>query len=551
MSIAAAPHDPRQAFEQELNALRQRLWLERVGVVITRSLMIGFVLTLAVAIGGWYLRIPIQPLWYAFPLLLPVALGAIVCAFLYPSAITAALIVDKRLELSEQIATAEEVIAEEVDDPVAWAQVGAATTSAAWAQQHWKGGPRLGRDLAITAILGFLAAGALLLTGPEGRFLFPNRQTTTIPVASDQPQAIASPSPAAVQKPQAQPSPQAQPQGRTAGVQRAVSDIKRSRENGTLDSGEAGRRLGQAETELSRQTQQSRTDQQGLGRLGEALDQIAAGHEAAESIKRGDYEQAARQIQELGTESDQLSQDAKNQLAQALRQAANESPSSPELGQAERRAADALMGRDYEAARQAFSDLGDQVNTRARNVIPQGELARAWDQVNQERRAQGQPDSPGSAQRPDPSQNRQQGQGQRGQQQGQQGQQGQGQSPQPQDGNGIGTAPSQGGPPGEQQADAPAPRLDTQGQQVEVELKPGEKPGTRPGDADKEDDKPRDETGSITAASAADPGQVTSAAPPEINFVPSGRRDIVREYFRGPGENRAPAPAASPAPAGR
>jgi hypothetical protein len=187
-----------------------------------------------------------------------------------------------------------------------------------------------------------------------------------------------------------------------------------------------------------------------------------------------------------------------------------------------------------------MSDLADQVNTRGKNVIPQSELGRAWDQLNQERRAEGQPDSPGSARGQQGQQQppRQPGQGQQGQ--GQNGQNGQnGQSNQPQNGQGIGTAPSNGGPPGEQQAGDPAPRLDTQGQPVQVDLKPGQNDSTKPGDADKpDDDQPKDEAGSIANASAASPGQVTSAAPPEINFVPSGRRDIVREYFRGPGEAR-------------
>jgi hypothetical protein len=45
----------------------------------------------------------------------------------------------------------------------------------------------------------------------------------------------------------------------------------------------------------------------------------------------------------------------------------------------------------------------------------------------------------------------------------------------------------------------------------------------------------------MSSSSTASPGQVDSSAPPEMNFVPSGRRDIVREYFQGPGEAR-PAP---------
>jgi hypothetical protein len=540
MSVAQAPgHDPRATFVDEIGAIRQRLWLERAGVLVTRGLMLGFLFTFVVAVAGWALKVPISPLWYAVPLLVPLVLGLLISLFFYPAPIVAARIVDRRLELAEQLATAVEMVEEDADDPVALAQVQAAGEAATWSQENWRGGPRLGRDLALTAAFGFLAAGALLLTGPEGRMLFPR---PPIPIAQEEPKPEASPQAAAPkpEQPRAVPSPQPQPNGRTAGVQRAVQEIGRSRESGSMDAGEAARRLGQAEAELSRQTQQSRTDQQALDRLGQAMDQISAGHEAAEALRRGDYEQAAREIAELGTESDQLSQEAKNQLAQALRQAANDSAASPELSQAERKAADALAGRDYEAARQSMSDLADQVTMRSRNVIPQSELGRAWDQVNQERRAQGQPDSPGSAKPQNAQQQGQQGQGPqgRGQPQGQQGQQGQ--SNQPQNGQGIGTAPSNGGPPGAQQADEPAPRLDTQGQPVEVDLKPGQKPGSRPGDAEKPDDRPLDEAGSIASSSAASPGQVTSSAPPEINFVPSGRRDIVREYFRGPGENRSP-----------
>ncbi|MFN8633560.1 MAG: hypothetical protein U0893_06860 [Chloroflexota bacterium] len=536
MSVAPHPsHNPRAAFQAAIGAIQQRIWLERAGVVVTRGMMLGFLVTLGVAAGAWYFGYQIQPLWYAVPLLAPLLVTVLISLFLFPSAMTAARILDRRLDLAEQLATAVEIVEDDPEDMVPWAQVATASDVAGWAQENWRGGPRLGRDLALTAALGFLAAGALLLTGPEGRSLIPRPPA---PVSQDDARPSASPAAAAPkpeQKPQTPPQPQQQ-NGKTAGVQRAIADIKRSRENGSLDAGEASRRLGQAEGELSRQTQQSRTDQQALDRLGQALDQIAAGHQAAEALRRGDYEQAAREIAQLGTESDQLSQEAKTQLAQALRAAANDSPNSPELGQSERRAADALTGRDYDAARQAMSDLADQVNTRSRNVIPQSELNRAWDALNQERRAEGQPESNGSARNNQDQQRQQQG---RGQQPGQGPQQGQGQSNQPQNGQGIGTAPSNGGPPGQQQDGDPAPRLDSQGQQVQVELKPGQKPGSKPGDADKPDDRPLDESGPVASSSSANPGQITSAAPPEINFVPSGRRDIVRQYFQGPGENRS------------
>jgi hypothetical protein len=554
MSVAEAPAgDPREAFQEALSTIRQRIWLERAGLVITRGLTFGFFLTLVVAVAAWFLQIPVQPLLYVAPLLVPLIFALFVAAFLYPSATSAARLTDRRLELAEQLGTAVEVAAEPTEDLVSGAHLLAATDTATWADQNWRGGPRIGRELAFAAMLGFVAAGVLLLTGPGGRQLLNPRQNGPLPVASPPPVVVPSPTPVA--RPGAQPSPspapkpqqqqqqgqgQGQGQGRTAAVQRAVDDIRRSRESGAMDAGEAARRLGQAEGELSRETQQSNTDKNALDRLGQAFDQIAAGHPAAEALQRGNYEQAAQEIANLGTESDQLSNEAKAQLAQALRAAANDSAASPELSQRERRAADTLAGRDYDATRQALGDLADQVRSRSQNVIPQSEQARAWDQLNQERRAQGQPDSPGSArqQQPPPRANTQpQPPGGNRFQPGQQGQQGQSNQPQP--GNGNGSAPSQGGPPGETQPDAPAPRLDAQGKPVEVDVKPGQQPGTKNGGAAKDDGKPKDDVGSITSTASGDPGQVTSAAPPELNSVPSARRDVVRSYFQNQGQTGA------------
>lgn len=558
MSIAQAPvDDPRAAFQEALSVIRQRIWLERAGVVVTRGLTLGFFLTLVVAVAAWFLQVPIQPLYYVAPLLVPLILALFIAAFLYPSATSAARLADKRLDLFEQLGTAVEVAAEDSDVLIIEAHIAAATETATWADKHWRGGPKLGRELALAAMLGFVAAGVLLLTGPEGRALLGPRQQVPLPAAS--PQAAVVPTPPAAAKPEAKPqaSPvpkpqqqqqqgqgQGQGQGRTAAVQRAVDDIGRSRQSGQLDAGEAARRLGQAEAELSRETQQSNTDKNALDRLGQAFDQIAAGHPAAEAVQRGNYDQAAQEIANLGTESDQLSNEAKTQLAQALRAAANDSANSPELSQRERRAADALAGRDYDAARQALGDLADQVRSRGQNVIPQTEQARAWDQLNQERRAQGQPDSPGSArQQPTPPPQARQGQQPPGGnrfQPGQQGQQGQqGQSNQPQPGNGNGSAPSQGGPPGETPPDAPAPRLDAQGKPVEVDVKPGQQPGNKNGQAAKDDDKPQDDVGSISSTASGDPEQVTSAAPPELNSVPSGRRDVVRAYFQNQNQGQS------------
>ena len=248
MSVAQAPvSDPREAFQEALGVIRQRIWLERAGLVVTRGLTLGFLLTLVVAVAAWFMKIPVPPLYYVVPLLIPLIIALFIGAFLYPSATSAARITDRRLDLAEQLGTAVEVAAEPTEDLVSQAHLAAATDSATWADQHWRGGPKLGRELALAAMLGFVAAGVLLLTGPEGRALLGPRAQLPLPVASPQPVVV--PSPLAVAKPQAspQPSPAAKPQqqqqqgpgqgqgqgqGRTGAVQRAVDDIRRSRESG-------------------------------------------------------------------------------------------------------------------------------------------------------------------------------------------------------------------------------------------------------------------------------------------------------------------------------
>ena len=269
------------------------------------------------------------------------------------------------------------------------------------------------------------------------------------------------------------------------------------------------------------------------------MDQISAGHEAAEALRRGDYEQAAREIAEPW-----------HRVRSAL--AGGEEPACPGAPPGRQRLVElpgAFPGRAprrrrpdrprLRAARQAHGRPGGSGDHARPERDPAVGAGRAWDQVNQERRAQGQPDSNGSARRPGGAAAARvsKAQGQRGQQgQGQQGQQGQ--SNQPQNGQGIGTAPSHGRPARRaagRRAGA-APGHPGQAGRGRAEARPAARPQPRRRRQARRQAAGRGRADSASAAGS--PGQVTSAAPPEINFVPSGRRDIVREYFRGPGEAR-------------
>ena len=65
-------------------------------------------------------------------------------------------------------------------------------------------------------------------------------------------------------------------------------------------------------------------------------------------------------------------------------------------------------------------------------------------------------------------------------------------------------------------------------------MKPGERPGQRPGEQDPTASEQRsDEVGAISAVSGEAPRRITAAAPAESNFVPTDRRQVVRDYFSG------------------
>lgn|GEM_PF-3196003 len=181
----------------------------------------------------------------------------------------------------------------------------------------------------------------------------------------------------------------------------------------------------------------SQSAQQGLDRLGQGLGEQSISQQAADSLKQGNYDEAAQQLEEIGRENDQMSEGAKRDLADSLEEAALDPNTTPRLRDAAQAAADALRQGDYKDIDEAMRDLGDALKQTAQDVIPQEELAKTF---------------------PDQPQGSQPQQGQQGQegQQNQQGQQGQaGQTPQ---------AGEQGNQQGEESGQAQQGQQSQQGQ---------------------------------------------------------------------------------------
>ncbi|GAB4441654.1 MAG: hypothetical protein OHK0015_39210 [Chloroflexi bacterium OHK40] len=219
--------------------------------------------------------------------------------------------------------------------------------------------------------------------------------------------------------------------------------------------------------------------------LADALRDQSVTRPAAEALDQGDVAEAARRLRELADQAGQLSDQARSDLAGALRDAAEQiEPVSPELAEQARQSADGLAAGGQQAA-EALEDLAEAV----------------------EQLGQGQPSAPGQGQA--------QGQAPGAQQPGA----GQGEG-----GGGAG----QGSLPGEQR-EQPSERLGVDGVPLELESN-GQ--GNTPTGGEPE--------GQASSSGASAPGGgFTSGSPSGERVtvgddplrIPADLRDVVQDYF--------------------
>jgi hypothetical protein len=284
----------------------------------------------------------------------------------------------------------------------------------------------------------------------------------------------------------------------------------------------------------------SRDAQAAIQRLARALNEQSVTQEAGDNLRQGNYDQAAKDLAEVGAESDQLSRDAQRGLAQALRRAAEDSATAPELAQAEQAAADALASGNYRDIVRTMKELGDAVQQTAGTVVPQEELARSFPEptapASQDQPGdQGQPGQPG-----DQGQQAQDGQsGQSGQpgQPGQDGQQGQAGSDDAQagqpgngtgaSGQGTGDTPSDGSRVSGPEDGAPIPNVAGNPFELDGQPDPGQTRPAQPGD------NPALTLDGGTGSGSAGTRESGSAgtASGERNNLPVERWHTVQRYF--------------------
>ena len=425
----------------------------------------------------------------------------------------------------------------------------------------------------IASALVVLALGVWFLRGVGDD---PALAAGGLPPSTDTTQAVATATALAGLPDSPQSQPQQDPQSAPASTAQADSGSStgasgdQTQPGGSGSAGSGGTTSQLSPQQAQQQADSSRNAEKSLQRLAQALDGQGVTQGVADDIRKGDYKGAGDALSDLGANNDQLSQDAKDSLAQNLDAAADDSSGTPGLQNAERRAAQALRNGDYNKTRQALEDLGQAVKDAGKAVVPQQDLARSFPTA-QPNGSQSQGNQSGqSGQQGDRSQSQQgqgQGQSQAQGQQGDQSQQGQGQQgtggrPDPgsndsspengQSSNSSGGTSTQGsqngntpggpgatggnnpGLPGEgSKVEGPLGQgLDAAGNPFEIQGNDNPDPnGTRPGDPQQPSaltlDTGPGTSGSVSGPSTGGPVDATgeSAAPPV------GRWGIIQRYF--------------------
>ncbi len=258
-----------------------------------------------------------------------------------------------------------------------------------------------------------------------------------------------------------------------------------------------------------------------LQAIADALRDQSATRAAADALDQGDAAGAASSLRELADQASQLSQESRNDLADALRDAANDiNQANPDLADRLREDANNLEQGSQQAA-EALEDLARAVEEQA----PQNPQANAGQQGQQGEQGQ-------QGQQGDQQGQQGEGQGEQGQQSDQQGQ-GQGQQGEGEGQNGQGQSPGAGNGntnvPGEQR-EQPSDRLNVPGVPLDLEA---EGDGSTPAQGRQDGQAaPSSNQSGFTQGGGRDSGTVQTGDDPLR--IPIEDRDVVQDYFSPP-----------------
>jgi hypothetical protein len=542
MEPNSALRTPHSAFQivSMLGGYRRRVrGTRRRRYLAMSTLGIGATWLMAALAYYFDLQVPgALPIAIALTLLLPVAAFAIEAART-PSLSDTAALIDRRLDDNQRLLTSVELMSkgEGLTSPLTESQIKTSAMILTRAEPKSVYPSRTPWNLA-TAGLGLLllALGLFTLKGggfsPLGVGILPHDEPVEAFLAPRTPDTGLPPSELTPE-----PTPTSEPKELVLGGNQQQQEGEATT---TPDPNQPANPEEQAAA-----SQQAESD---LARLGRALDGQSVTQQASDALKQGNTDEAAQELTELGKENDQVSKAAKEGLADALEQAAQDTDANRDLRKAEQEAAKALRDGDYKQVDAAMQKLAEAMQQTAANIVPQQELAKGF------------PEEPTSGQQDasqQPGDQSEQGDTGAGQQDGQQeseagdksgqegpegggdtGQQGEGESQQDGQGGGnkseSGEGDGQSGAPG-QGTRVNGPKdptdLDVPGNPFELEAQP--EPGNTQPQPDQQQDRPGltlDGGSGGSGAAPVAPGDAVNV-PGETGSLPLDRWDIIRKFF--------------------
>lgn len=459
-------------FVQWMLEIQDRIWRQRLVLIALRA--IALICVAEIAVVGAAIRMGVQPGVTA--LVIPAAL-LLAMAFLYawlqrPTRVGLARFLDQGYGLDASLATSLELAQGQMDSRLAPHILNqAARTAYRIGRVRRLRLHRIGQELAVALGTAIMAVGVVFL-------LFLTNDAALRPFV---------PVPRMPEVQQAQPG---------------------APDPNTPQASLANQQL--TPEQLQQLAIQSAQAQQDLNRLADALNDSSTTKQAAQEIQNGNYNAAAQELQQVANNLDQLSPEARQQLASDLQQAASGNTSgSQNLTQAETNAAQAIQQGNASDAAQSLRNLANQVQQSGGQVRSQQEISQALQDAQQRANGNGQqPSTPDGQGQP------QNASGQNSNQNG--------------PGAGLGQpVPYQAGDP------AAAPDLGTAGNPLQLQGQPQGQAQPLPGGGGTPTNINNNAGSGGNTPQTGQQGAVDQASP-DSNRVPRDRRDVVQGYFTQP-----------------
>jgi hypothetical protein len=462
-------------FVQWMLEIQDRIWRQRLLLIALRAFWLTALVTIAVCIRGILNHRQPGMIWVAVPAAIICAMAIVYAWLQRPTRMGLARFLDQGYSLDATLATSLELAQGQMDSQLAPHLLNqAARTAYRIGRTRHLRLHRMAQEQVMALGLAIVTLGVVLLLFLSNSF----DRRTFAPVPK-------------------------------------LPDVKQAQQqNGTDPNGTQSNLVNQQLTpeQLQQLAVQSAQAQQDLQRLSDALNDNSATKQAAQDIQNGNYSAAAQDLQQVASNLDQVSPDARQNIANDLQQAANQNtPGSQSLTDAEKNASSALQQGSGNDAAQAVRTLANQVQQSGGQVRSQQDLSNAI-QDAQQRANGGQPGQQDGAGKP---------------------QNANGQNPSDQNGPGAGL-----GQPVQYQPGDPTQVQDlgTAGNPLPLTGQPTGQSQPLPGGTGNNPQNQNNAAGSGGSAPQSGTQGNVDQSSPDANRVPRDRRDVVQGYFTQPGK---------------